>query len=45
MAEYEKAVKNFAHQVVAMAEKKEQDDKSLKVLDFLSEELTGCSSS
>ena len=27
MAGYEKAVKNFAHQVVAMAEKKEQDDK------------------
>ena len=27
MAEYEKVVKNFAHQVVAMAEKKEQDDK------------------
>uniref|UniRef100_UPI00359C60FE hypothetical protein n=1 Tax=Lactococcus garvieae TaxID=1363 RepID=UPI00359C60FE len=27
MAEYEKAVKNFAHQVVALAEKKEQDDK------------------
>lgn len=27
MAEYEKVVKNFARQVVAMAEKKEQDDK------------------
>lgn len=27
MAEYEKVVKNFAHQIVALAEKKEQDDK------------------